>query len=329
MSWTIADTGDQRGRVALVTGANTGIGFETARALAAQGATVVLACRDLGKAEHARDRLRAGLPGADISTLRVDLAALTSVRAAAVEFCDRYPALDLLINNAGLMIPPYGRTVDGFELQFGTNHLGHFALTGLLLDRLLATPGSRVVTVSSNGHRRGRIDFDDLNAERRYHPMTAYTQSKLANLLFTHELQRRLTAAGATTIAVSAHPGAARTDLMRHSPWLFRFAISPRTRWLFSWLIQDEDAGALPTLRAATDPGVRGGEYYGPDGWKESTGRHPIQVEAISAAHDVDTQRRLWDVSERLTAVRYNLPPAGAATGFAGSGTHVDSADGS
>jgi NAD(P)-dependent dehydrogenase (short-subunit alcohol dehydrogenase family) len=313
MSWTIADVGDQRERVALVTGANTGIGYETALALAARGATVVLACRDLGKAEQARGRLRAAVPDADLAILRVDLAALTSVQAAAVQFRDRYARLDLLINNAGLMIPPYGRTEDGFELQFGTNHLGHFALTGLLLDRLLGTPGSRVVTVSSNGHRRGRIDFDDLNAKRHYHPMTAYTQSKLANLLFTHELQRRLAAAGAGTVAVAAHPGAARTDLMRHSPWLFRFAISQRTRWLFSWLIQDEAAGALPTLRAATDPGARGGEYYGPGGWREFTGRYPVRVEAAAAAHDAAVQRRLWDVSERLTGVRFDLAAVNAA----------------
>jgi NAD(P)-dependent dehydrogenase (short-subunit alcohol dehydrogenase family) len=241
--WTTGDVSDQHGRVALVTEANTGLGFETARMLAGHGATVVLACRDQAKMRDAAARLSATVPRGEVTTLSLDLASLASIRIAATEFRDRYNRLDLLVNNAGLMIPPYGRTVDGFESQFGVNHLGHFALTGLLIDRLLHTPDSRIVTVSSNAHRRGTINFDDLQAERGYRPMVAYSQSKLANLLFTYELQRRLTAARASTIALAAHPGAARTDLMRHSPRLFRFVASPRTRILFSWLIQDEDAG--------------------------------------------------------------------------------------
>jgi NAD(P)-dependent dehydrogenase (short-subunit alcohol dehydrogenase family) len=224
---------------------------------------------------------------------------VTSARTSPTRRC--------AIDNAGLMIPPYGRTADGFELQFGTNHLGHFALTGLLLDSLLRTPGSRIVTVSSNGHRRGKINFDDLQSERGYHPMTAYAQSKLANILFTYELQRRLEAGNTDTIAVAAHPGAARTE---HSPRHFRGVVSPRTRLFFSWLIQDEDAGALPTLRAATDPDVRGGEYYGPDGWGEFTGRHPVRVESVASSHDVESQRRLWRESERLTGIHHNLSQA-------------------
>jgi NAD(P)-dependent dehydrogenase (short-subunit alcohol dehydrogenase family) len=288
--WTIPDL---HGRVALVTGANSGIGRETARVLAEHGATVVLGCRDVSAAART---------GGNV--LRLDLASLASIRVAAAEFHERYDRLDLLINNAGLMIPPYGLTADGFELQFGVNHLGHFALTGLLLDLITRTPESRIVTVSSNGHRRASIDFDDLQSERGYDAMTAYTRSKLANLLFTYELQRRLGQSGAR--AVAAHPGAARTGLMRHSPLVFRFVVSRRTKWAFSWLIQDERDGALPTLRAATDPAVRGGEYYGPDGWKEFTGQ-PVRVRSSAASHDPATQARLWAVSERLTGVTYNL----------------------
>jgi NAD(P)-dependent dehydrogenase (short-subunit alcohol dehydrogenase family) len=307
--WTTAEISDQRGRVALITGANTGLGFQTARVLAGRGATVVLACRDGAKASEAVTRIRAAVPGAEVATLHLDLASLASVRAAAGDFRDRYRRLDLLINNAGLMIPPYQRTADGFESQFGINHLGHFALTGSLLDRLLQTPGARVVTVSSNAHHRGTINFDDLQSRHRYRAMVAYAQSKLANVLFTFELQRRLAAADAETIAVVAHPGAAGTELMRHSPPHFRFVIHPRTRFLFSWLIQDPDSGALPILRAATDPTVTGGEYFGPDGWREFTGRFPVRVETSRAARDEDTQRRLWAESERLTGVRYTIAP--------------------
>lgn len=307
--WTTADVGDQRGRVALVTGANSGIGFETAKQLAAHGATVVLACRNPAKMSDAATRLQATAQG-EIATLELDLASLASIRAVADEFHRRYGTLDLLINNAGLMIPPYGRTVDGFESQFGINHLGHFALTGLLLDRLLRTPGSRVVTVSSYAHRRGTINFADLQSERGYRAMTAYAQSKLANLLFTYELQRRLDAHSADMIALAAHPGTARTELMRHSPWLFRVVLSPSTKMLFSWLVQDVDAGALPTLRAATDPNARGGQYYGPDGWNEFTGMHPVRVRSSARSYDVAVQKRLWDESEKLTGVHYDWEAA-------------------
>jgi NAD(P)-dependent dehydrogenase (short-subunit alcohol dehydrogenase family) len=210
--WTEADIPDQGARTVVVTGANTGLGFETARALARRGATVVLACRDLDKATLAAARIGTGA----VRTLRLDLASLDSVREAAGELRSRYGRLDLLINNAGLMMPPYGRTADGFELQFGTNHLGHFALTGLVLDLLLAAPGSRIVMVSSMGHRMGVMDFEDLQFERGYNRIASYGRSKLANLLFTYELQRRLDEAGAGTIAVAAHPGTSRTELGRH-----------------------------------------------------------------------------------------------------------------
>lgn len=308
--WTTADIGDQSGRIALVTGANSGIGFETAKQLAAHGATVVLACRDPAKMADAQERIRAVAQDGEVATLTLDLADLASIRAAAEEFRQRYGKLDLLINNAGLMFPPYGRTADGFESQFGVNHLGHFAITGLLLDRLLRTPGSRVVTVSSLAHRGGAINFDDLQSERGYRAVTAYGQSKLANLLFTYELQRRLGAHGAGTSALVAHPGGARTDLVRHSPWLVRFMSGPWARMLVSWALQDADAGALPVLRAATDPNARGGEYYGPDGWMQLTGKHPVRVESSARSHDVGTQRRLWEESEKLTGVHYDWETA-------------------
>ncbi len=301
--WTATDVPDQQGRTIVVTGANTGIGFETARVLAGRGATVVLACRDLGKAGDAAARIAAATPRARVETLRLDLASLASVRQAAEQLRRGHPRLDLLVNNAGVMMPPYGRTEDGFELQLGTNHLGHFALTGLLLDRLLAVPGSRVVTVSSMAHRQGRIDLDDLQSERRYRRTAAYAQSKLANLLFTYELQRRLAAAGAPTIAVAVHPGAVTTELQRHLPPQMRLVATP----LMAALGQRGTAmGALATLRAATDPAARGGEYYGPDG-RLGFGGHPVRLESSTRSHDAEVQRRLWERSERLTGVTFRL----------------------
>ena len=298
--WTVADVPDQQGRTAVVTGANSGIGFEAAAVLAQRGAVTVLACRDTGKAERAAARLSATAPRAKVSVVRLDLASLDSVRAAAGQIRASHERLDLLINNAGLMMPPRGTTADGFELQFGTNHLGHFALTGLLLDRLLTVPGSRVVTVSSNGHRAGRINFADLQSERRYGRMSAYAQSKLANLMFTYELERRLRAAGAATIALAAHPGSAGTDLVRHFPGVMQTVYS-RAGGVFK---QSAAMGALPTLRAATDPAARGGEYYGPGGFAQMTG-YPVRVSSNGRSRDEQAQRRLWAESERLTGVTF------------------------
>jgi NAD(P)-dependent dehydrogenase (short-subunit alcohol dehydrogenase family) len=295
--WNIADIPDQTGRIAVVTGANTGLGFETAKALAARGARVVLAVRNLDKGKAAASAISAAAPGADVSLQELDLGSLTSVRSAAEELKNGYDHIDLLINNAGLMYPPKGTTTDGFELQFGTNHLGHFALTGLLIDRLLPVAGSRVVTVSSIGHRiNAAIHFDDLNWERSYNRVAAYGQSKLANLLFTYELQRRLAPHG-TTIAAAAHPGGSDTDLMRHLPGPLQFAL-PALRPLF----QSAEMGAMPILRAATDPGVLGAEYYGPDGPGGIRG-HAKLVPSSDQSHDVALQRRLWAVSEELTGV--------------------------
>ncbi|MBJ7341452.1 SDR family NAD(P)-dependent oxidoreductase [Mycolicibacterium sp.] len=298
-TWTTADIGDQTGRTAIVTGANTGLGYETAASLAAAGAHVVLAVRNLDKGKEAVSRITAATPSADVTLQQLDLGSLESVRSAAADLRSTYDRIDLLINNAGLMYPPKGNTADGFELQFGTNHLGHFALTGLLIDRLLPVPGSRVVTVSSIGHRlNAAIHFDDLNWERSYNRVAAYGQSKLANLLFTYELQRRLASHG-TTIAVAAHPGGSDTDLMRHLPSAMKFAM-PVLRPLF----QPAAMGALPTLRAAVDPGVLGAEYYGPDGPGGVRG-YPKLVPSSDQSHDVDLQQRLWSVSEELTGVSY------------------------
>jgi NAD(P)-dependent dehydrogenase (short-subunit alcohol dehydrogenase family) len=299
--WTAAAVPEQRGRVAVVTGANTGIGFETARVLAARGASVVLAVRDAEKGRRAAERIGAAVPGADVAVQRLDLASLDSVRAAAQALRAAHPKIDLLINNAGVMYTPRLTTRDGFELQLGTNHLGHFALTGLLLEALLPVPDSRVVTVSSIGHRvRARINFDDLQAERAYDRVGAYGRSKLANLLFTYALQRRLAAGAARTIAVAAHPGGAQTDLVRHSPaWLraLNAVLGPL-------IAQSAAMGALPTLRAATDPRVLGGQYYGPDGFWGTRG-YPKLVASSAQSHDVAIQRRLWTVSEALTGVTF------------------------
>ncbi|MFJ6080584.1 SDR family NAD(P)-dependent oxidoreductase [Streptomyces sp. NPDC092369] len=299
--WTAEDVPGQLGRVAVVTGANTGIGFETAKVLAARGAAVVLAVRDTDKGRRAADRITAATPDADVTVQHLDLTSLDSVRAAAARLRDRHPRIDLLINNAGVMYTPEGTTGDGFELQLGTNHLGHFALTGLLLDRMLTVEGSRVVTVSSLAHRiRASIDLDDLQWERRsYSRVGAYGQSKLANLQFTYELQRRL-ADKAPTVAVAAHPGLAATELIRNSAFVVRTVVTA-----FNPLIsQPADRGALPTLRAATDPGVRGGEYYGPRGLRELRG-YPVRVRSSELSHDEALQRRLWEASEDLTGVTF------------------------
>ncbi len=298
-NWTTANIPDQTGRTAVVTGANTGLGYETAAALAAKGAQVVLAVRSLDKGNDAAARIADATPGASVAVQQLDLGSLESVRSAAEELRSKHDTIDLLINNAGVMFTPKSTTKDGFELQFGTNHLGHFAFTGLLLDRVLAAPGSRVVTVSSVGHRfaRNGINFDDLQWEEDYSRVGAYGQAKLANLLFTYELQRRLQ--GTNTIAAAAHPGGSRTELTRNLPTL----VGAVTKLAEPWF-QSAAMGALPTLRAATDPGVIGGQYFGPDGFGEQRG-YPKVVASSRASHDIDAQRRLWTASEELTGVTF------------------------
>ena len=297
--WTTADIPNQTGRVAVITGANTGLGYETALALAEHGAQVVLAVRNVDKGKDAAARITAASPGADVELQELDLTSLDSIRAAARQLRSDHDRIDLLINNAGVMYTPKSHTKDGFELQFGTNHLGHFAFTGLLLDRLLPVAGSRVVTISSMGHRiRADIHFDDLQWEHSYNRVSAYGQAKLANLLFTYELQRRLAPHG-MTIAVAAHPGGSNTELMRHLPG-WDASVYP----VIAPIFQNAAMGALPQLRAATDPAVLGGQYYGPDGLGQTRG-YPKIVGSSKKSHDADRQRRLWAVSEELTAVTY------------------------
>ncbi len=297
-AWTEQHIPDQGGRVAVVTGANTGLGFETARMLAERGATVVLAVRDINKGKQAAARI-----AGDVAVQPLDLTSLVSIRSAAAELRAAHPRIDLLINNAGVMYTPKQTTADGFELQFGTNHLGHFALTGLLMSQLLPVPGSRVVTVSSVGHRiRAAIHFDDLQWEHSYNRVGAYGQAKLANLMFTYELQRRLAPHG-TTVAVAAHPGVSNTELMRNSPAALRLPLN----LLAPLITQKAEMGALPTLRAATDPTVIGGQYYGPGGRGEVRG-YPKLVTSSTESHDQITQQRLWAVSEELTGVTFPLP---------------------
>ncbi|MCB0932345.1 MAG: SDR family NAD(P)-dependent oxidoreductase [Mycobacterium sp.] len=302
MKWTERDVPDQSGRLAIITGSNTGLGFDTARVLAARGAKVVMAVRDTAKGETAAARIRALTPGADVVVHKLDLGSLASVKQAGAEMSAAYPCIDLLINNAGVMYPPKQTTADGFELQFGTNHLGHFALTGLLLSNLLTVDGSRVVVVASIAHNiRAKIDFDDLQWEhRRYDRVASYGQSKLANLMFAYDLQRRLAAAKAKTIAVAAHPGVAATELVRHIPG----AGLPGVDWISGKLLNTAEMGALPTLRAATDPSVLGGQYYGPDGFRELRG-HPKLVGSSRQSKDEAIQKRLWTVSEELTGVTF------------------------
>jgi len=290
------------GRVAIVTGANSGLGLATARTLASKNARVVLACRDGERARQAAAAIRRELPCADVATMELDLADLDAVRAFAGAFGERFDRLDLLINNAGVMMPPKSRTAQGFELQLGVNHLGHSDLTSLLMGRLAETPGARVVTVASQAHRQGHIDFDDLDWEERpYDRSASYAQSKLANLLFTRELARRVAAAGLDVKAVAAHPGWTETDLSRH----FRLGRAIG-RVLNPLIAMQPRQGALPTLRAAVDPGASSGDYFGPHGLLEIRG-YPVRVEPAAAARDADVARRLWDVSAQRCGVDHGV----------------------
>jgi NAD(P)-dependent dehydrogenase (short-subunit alcohol dehydrogenase family) len=311
--WTTANVPEQAWRTAVITGGNAGLGFQVAQILAGRGARVIIACRDRDKARRAvaemataarRSRQAIGLregPTPDLHVVELDLARLGSVRDAAAELKSKFPVIDLLINNAGVMMPPYSRTEDGFELQFGTNYLGHFALTGLLIDHLETSPaGARVVTVSSIVHRRGSIDFDDLMWEHGYNRTAAYARSKLANLLFAYELNRRLAAAGARTLSLAAHPGYSTTGLTRNMPPLLRAG----SRAAEPFIAQSAAMGALPLLRAATDPAAAGGQYYGPGNLLETKG-NPKLVRSSARSYDEQVARRLWEVSEKLTGVSY------------------------
>jgi NAD(P)-dependent dehydrogenase (short-subunit alcohol dehydrogenase family) len=304
--WTIDQIPDLSGKTAIVTGANSGLGFETASELARNGAQVVLACRDLAKAAVTAGVIRANHPHAAVESMRLDLADLESVRGFAEKFLAGHRNLHLLCNNAGVMALPLRRTADGFEMQFGTNHLGHFALTGLLLERLTQTPGARIVTTSSTAHKIGRMDFDDLQSERSYSRWRAYGQSKLANLLFAYELQRRLSANAADTRSLACHPGYAATNLQAAGPRMDESSWMERaTEWANSVFAQSATMGALPTLYAATAPDAQGGDYIGPSDYFESWG-HPKKVQSNARSHDAEASRQLWDISETLTGVRFD-----------------------
>ncbi len=303
--WTTKSIPDLTGEVAIVTGANSGIGYETAKAFSEKGATVIMACRSLDKAQAAADRIRQDVPAANLDIICLDLADLAAVRDFAETFKARYDRLDILVNNAGIMIPPYTRTRDGFEVQFGANHLGHFALTNLLMDRILATPEARVVNVSSMAHRMGggTIDFDNLNAEKGYSASGAYAQSKLANLLFTRELNRQFEVVAADAVAASAHPGWTVTGLQRglmHS--------------LSRVVGQSPPMGALPSLYAATAPDVQPNDYIGPRNLMEMRG-YPKKVDMSAAAKNPALATRLWQVSEELTGIQHEWNGAGGNGG--------------
>lgn len=302
MGFTAGDVPSQQGKCFIVTGANAGLGLAASSVLAARGARVVLACRSADKAQAAMARIRADVPGADLAFLPLDQADLASVRAA-VEQAHAEPRIDALINNAGVMYPPLIRTAQGFEPQFGVNHLGTFALTGLLLPKLAATPGARVVVTASLAHRFGKIDWNDLDAHKSYKTSQRYADSKLANTLFLYELDRRLRAAGSPVMAVGCHPGVATTELGRHSgatQFAFRY---------FRRMLNTAEMGAWPTLQAATDPAAEAGGYYGPQGFGEMRGASgPAKRKAT--ARDPQLARRLWDVSIEKTGIDPGLPPA-------------------
>lgn len=302
-NWTANNIPDLSGKIIIITGANSGIGYESTREFARKGAEVIVASRDELKAEAAILKIKKEIPDAKLKFMELNLAQLDSVRKFAKEFNSNYTRLDILLNNAGIMMVPYGKTIDGFEATLGTNHLGHFLLTGLLLDRLSSTAGARVVNVSSNAHYAGDMDFENLlfENEHEYTPMKAYSRSKLANLLFTYELQRRFESSGMDVIALAAHPGISATNLANHLvfDWL-AWLIQPMMKLFF----QNSDMGALPSIRAAVDPEAEGSQYYGPDGKGEKSG-YPVIVSSNEASHDLQDANKLWQVSEQLTGINY------------------------
>ncbi len=303
--WTSAQMPSQTGKTMLVTGANSGVGYQAALELARHGAYVVLGCRNAAKGEDALERLRREAPSAQVELAVLDVASLTSVRAFASRYLASGKPLHVLVNNAGVMaLPSRELTVDGFERQMGTNHLGHFALTGLLLPALQASAAARVVTIASLAHRNGKIEWDNLQSERSYAPMGAYNNTKLANLLFTYEFDRRLRAAGSAVESVAAHPGVAITNVFHNGPGDKGDLKMKVIQKLIPLIGQDDAKGAWPTEYAATEPGVPGGTYIGPDGFSELKG-HPKVVQPRSKALDLTAAKLLWEKSEQLTGVRY------------------------
>jgi len=303
--WTYNDMPDLKGKVVIVTGGNSGLGLESVRIMAEKGAEVILASRSREKGEDAKSEILKDLPDARITVMRLDMVDLECIKTFSEEFKKSYDRLDILMNNAGIMTTPYFKTKDGFEGQMGTNHLGHFALTAHLIGLIKKTEGARVVNVSSNAHKAGKMDFDNLLFEegKDYSPMKAYGRSKLSNLLFTYELQRRFESNGTDAIAVAAHPGFSRTNLIRYIDKKTAFKIlSP----LVYPISQSAEMGALPQVRAAVDPTVKGGEYYGPDGFGQMKG-YPVKVKSNSASLDNEAARKLWEASEELTGVELRV----------------------
>lgn len=296
--WNIQNIPDQTGRLVVITGANSGIGFEAALALAGKNARVILAVRDTAKGENAVQKILGHHPSAEVRIETLNLASLESIRAFVSRIKETERKLDLLINNAGVMMPPLSRTSEGFELQFGTNHLGHFALTALLFDLIVSTVDSRIVTVSSLAHRAGKLDFDDLNwQKRRYQKTRAYADSKLANLYFTYELASKLENGDYMTLATAAHPGWTATNLQQSTAYRF-----------FNPVIgQKASKGALPTLRAALDTDADYGDYYGPEGLFEMSG-YPKKVESSALSHDRSKAALLWEISEEMTGIEFPVP---------------------
>jgi len=301
--WTFDNIPDLQGKTIIVTGGNSGLGYESVKAFAQKGATVILACRNLEKGELAKSEIKQTEPNGQVEVMKIDLMDLASVKEFADQFNKMYSNLDVLLNNAGIMATPYFKTKDGFEAQLGTNHLGHFALTGLLLDRIKDTPGSRVVNVSSMAHKSGKIDFNDLMFEidRKFKTMKAYGQSKLANLLFTYELQRYFEKNKIESISLAAHPGGSNTRLAGH---LEESGFMKVVSKVLRGIMQSAAIGALPQIRASIDPNVKGGEYYGPGGIGEIAG-YPVLVNSTPASHNIEDAKKLWDVSEKLTGVTY------------------------
>lgn len=303
--WTTNNIPDLRGKVILVTGGNSGLGFESVKACVEKDAEVILACRNIQKGETAKSEIVKTYPKANIQVMELDLMDLSSIKDFASSFNAKYNRLDVLLNNAGIMMTPYSMTKDGFESQLGTNHLGHFALTGQLFDIIQKTPESRIVNISSLAHKGGTFDFEDLlySNGSSYDPMKAYRRSKMANLLFTYELQRKLAATQSDTIAVAAHPGVSMTNLANHLKGSFMFKIF---ELIGGFISHDPAKGALPGIRASIDPTVHGGEYYGPDGMMEMKG-NPVKVASNKASHNQEDARKLWEVSEQMTGVKFDM----------------------
>jgi len=302
MGFTKENIPNQKGKIIIVTGANAGLGYETTLALAEKEATVIMACRSASKANAAKAKIVKAVPNADLYILPIDLTDLDSVRDFAKTFLTTFPKLDVLINNAGVMVPPYTKTKDGFELQMGANYFGHFLLTGLLLERLNKTPNSRVVSLSSLAHIQGSINFEDIHWEQSYSKMVAYRQSKLACLMFALELQKRLDQSNSSIISVAAHPGISPTELARHLSTIMYYAMLP----LVSFISHSPSKGALPTLLAATKEGVKGGAYFGPTGYRAMKG--PAGKARIARrANNEEVAQKLWTVSEDLTGINYTF----------------------